>query len=126
MKIFKKGHLIVLLISLFIASCTTLTHTERTKLEEIKAKGIQIPHEQVKHPGVAGALNVLPGFGNFYLAAGEYGDSSQWLYGFLNLLFWPVSVVWAIPQGAIDAGILNKRHTVYYYTYGEGKKEIKE
>jgi len=122
-----KKVLLIILASIFLfSSCTTLSHTERTKLEELKAAGIKIPHEEIKNPGAAGALNILPGFGNFYLAIGDYGDSSHWLYGFLNLLLWPVSIIWAVPEGAIDAQNLNKRHTVYYYTFGSGKKELEK
>lgn len=113
---------IMLLLSC-LTSCTTLSSMERNKLEELKSQGIRIPHEQVKHPGTAGALNILPGFGNFYLAMGE-GDGSHWLYGFLNLLTWPYSIVWGIPEAAIDAGTINERNTVYYYSYGPGKQEL--
>ena len=67
----------------------------------------------------------MPGFGNFYLAIGT-NEGDQWLYGTLNLLLWPVSVVWGIPEAAIDAGNINKRNTAYYYTYGAGAKELKD
>lgn len=120
---------VVLVTSMFLlsclTSCTTLSSTERNKLEELKHQGIRIPHEQVKNPGTAGALNILPGFGNFYLAMGE-GDGSHWLYGFLNLLTWPYSIVWGIPEAAIDAGTINERNTVYYYSYGPGKQELEK
>lgn len=45
------------------------------------------------------------------------------LYGFLNLLTWPISVVWGIPQAAVDAGRINERELIYYYTFDEGGKE---
>ncbi|MDX9788912.1 MAG: hypothetical protein RBT11_19205 [Desulfobacterales bacterium] len=80
----------------------------------------------VKHPAAAGVLNILPGFGNFYLASGT-DESSQWLYGFLNLLSWPVSVVWGIPEAAIDANTINKKETVNYYTFDiKGKQEFEQ
>ena len=104
-------------------ACTTLSHSEETQLRELKSYGIR-QTEETKSPGLAGALNVLPGFGNFYLAAGT-DESSHWLYGFLNLLTWPVSVLWGIPEAAIDAGNINKREMVYYYTYDPtGKAEL--
>lgn len=69
-------------------------------------------------------LNILPGGGNFYLAAGT-DESEQWLYAFLNLLTWPASVVWGVPEAAIDAGNINKKATVEYYTFDKvGKEEF--
>jgi hypothetical protein len=89
-----------------------------------KAYGISPTDQAVKNPGAAGALNILPGFGNFYLAAGTT-ESEQWLYGFLNLLCWPISVIWGIPEAAIDASTINKKETVYYYTFDpRGREEF--
>ena len=68
-------------------------------------------------------MNILPGFGNFYLAVGNGGDSSYYLYGALNLLFWPISVLWGIPEATIDANRINERELIYYYTFEEGGKE---
>jgi hypothetical protein len=85
------------------------------------------PDEQgTKNPALAGALNLLPGVGNFYLAVGS-GESSQWAFGGLNLWFWPFSVVWGIPSAAIDAGTINKKMTLDHYRYTRwGKKTLKE
>jgi len=114
----------ITILSLFLlASCTSLSTLEKTKLAELEAKGIRVPHEEVKNPGAAGALNFLPGFGNFYLAIGT-NESEHWAYGFLNLLFWPISIVWSVPEAAIDATTINKRNTVYYYSYGPGVQEL--
>ena len=79
--------------------------------------------ERPASPAGAGALNLLPGFGNFYLASGNGGDGGHYLYGFLNLLTWPISVVWGIPEAAIDAETINERELVYYYTFDESGKE---
>lgn len=118
----KKLTALVLLLSL--ASCTTLTTLEKHKIAELEAQGVRVPHEEMKNPGVAGGLNVLPGFGNFYLAIGT-NESEQWAYGFINLLLWPISIVWGLPEAAIDADNINKRNTVYYYTYGVGKDTLR-
>ena len=104
--------------------CTHLSRSDEITLRELKSYGIRSNEIRVKHPAVAGGLNLLPGFGNFYLAVGTE-ESEQWLYGFLNLLTWPLSVLWGIPEGAIDAGTINKKETVYYYLYDvQGKKEF--
>lgn len=57
------------------------------------------------------------GFGNFYLASGNGADSSHWLYGLLNLLTWPLSILWGVPEAAIDANRINEREMIYYYRY---------
>ena len=69
-------------------------------------------------PLLAGVLNILPGVGNFYLASGNAADSSHWIYGFGNLLLWPMSVIWAVPEAVIDANNINKRDMLDYYRYG--------
>lgn len=114
----------IFLLFISIAGCINLSRTEKNMLQELKSHGISETEVKVKHPATAGALNILPGFGNFYLAIGTE-ESSQWLYGFLNLLTWPFSIIWGIPEAAIDAENINKRETVYYYTYDQsGKKEL--
>ncbi len=114
----------LLALTLALSGCVSLSRSEKEMLRELKSHGISPTAERVKHPGIAGGLNVLPGFGNFYLAAGT-DAGEQWVYGFLNLLFWPISVVWAIPEAAIDADIMNKKETIYYYKFDrEGKEEL--
>ncbi len=112
----------LLLAACIFSGCVHISKSDRMFLREIDALGLP-EAEPVKHPAVAGGLNLLPGFGNFYLAIGtEYQD--QWLYGFLNLLLWVPSVVWAVPEGVIDANSINKLETVYYYRIDPlGKKE---
>jgi hypothetical protein len=107
-----------------LTGCISLSQTEKTKLAELQAQGIRVPEETTKHPGAAGALNILPGFGNFYLAIGT-NESEQWIVGFMNLLFWPLSILWGIPEAAIDANTINKRETIYFYEYGPGKEKLK-
>lgn len=109
-----------------LTGCVSISRTEQIKLRELKSYGIKETEVDKKHPGLAGALNILPGFGNFYLAIGT-DESSQWLYGFLNLLTWPISIIWGVPQAAIDAVAINKKETIYYYTFdNEGKIELEK
>ncbi len=119
--------LILVTLSIFyLCSCTTLSKSEKTTLRELRTYGIMPNEIKVKEPAVAGALNILPGVGNFYLAIGT-DESSQWMYGTLNLLVWPFSIVWGIPAAAIDADTINKKETVYHYTYDRlGKSELEE
>lgn len=117
---------IALLTVIIICGCTHLSGQERNQLQELKAKGVDVEHgsdfDAPANPAAAGALNLLPGGGNFYLAAGNGGDSSHWLYGFLNLLTWPVSIIWGVPEAAVDANRINERELIYYYKYT--KKEL--
>jgi len=113
-----------ILIASISTGCVSLSPSDASKLNELRALGINEEAVVKKSPGAAGALNILPGVGNFYLASGTR-EGSQWTYGFLNLLFWPLSVVWSIPQAAIDAQTINKMETVYFYTYDpEGKRQL--
>ena len=116
-----------LILGFFIAcvcSCISLSRGEKETLQELKSYGIQGGESECKTPAVAGLLNILPGGGNFYLAYGT-DEAGQWTVGFLNLLTWPYSVVWGIPQAAIDANTINKKETIYYYKFdSEGKNAL--
>ncbi|MCM1324431.1 MAG: hypothetical protein NC218_09910 [Acetobacter sp.] len=126
-----KKLILMLALCITISGCTSLSMTERNTIQSLKSKGITVDKpagnwERPASPAGAGALNILPGFGNFYLASGNGGDGGHYLYGFLNLLTWPLSVVWGIPEAAIDAGTINERELIYYYTYNEaGKQALK-
>jgi len=106
-----------------LPACISLSQSDETVLRELRSQGVR-EDVQKKDAVTAGVLNVLPGFGNFYLAVGT-DEGSQWLFGFLNLLLWPISPIWGIPEAAIDANTINKKETVYYYTYdANGKAEL--
>lgn len=122
----------ILILVCMISACTTLTRHEQNELRNLKAQGITVDkpvgsYEKPASPGFAGVLNILPGIGNFYLASGNAADSSQWLYGTLNLLTWPISILWGIPEAAIDANRINERELIYYYQYDKlGQKELEK
>lgn len=104
------------LILLMLNACASLSPVEQAQYQSLEKdlKVAQLQEVEKKSAGAAGALNVLPGFGNLYL--GQPG-----LFA-VNLLTWPISPVWSVPQAAIDAGNANKKHTIAYYNYGEGKE----
>ncbi len=109
---------------MLLSACTSLTLQERHTLRGLKAEGITVDTpagnwERPANPAAAAALNLLPGVGNFYLASGNGAQSDQSLYGVLNLLTWPISVLWGIPEAAIDANRINERELVYFYTFEE-------
>lgn len=77
---------------------------------EISANGWEKPVS----PLLADVLNILPGCGNFYLSS---EDERQGNYGILNLLLWPFSVVWGVPQAYVDSKTLNKRDLASFYQH---------
>ena len=84
-----------------LAGCTTMSRSDKAMLRELEGYGISPTEQELKHPALAGGLNLLPGFGNFYLGIGT-DESEQWLYGALNLLLWPASILWGIPEAVIN------------------------
>jgi hypothetical protein len=116
----------LLLVALSGPGCVTMSEHQRDKLAEVKAAGLRVDRIQAKNVVLAGALNLLPGFGNYYLAIGS-DETPQWLFGTLNLLIWPYSVVWGVPEAAIDAYTMNKKATADYYEYNpSGIVELEE
>ena len=113
---------IIFISMILLSACTHLTASEQHQLRELKSQGIDVDHAQANwqkpaSPATAGVLNLLPGIGNFYLACGNGAQSEHALYGVLNLLTWPISILWGIPEAAIDANVINQRELIYYYTY---------
>ena len=110
--------------------CVSLSYTEKQELRYLEANGIDVDHgrggfDAPNSVTAAGLLNVLPGFGNFYLMFGRGNDGVQGVYGVLNLLLWPISIVWGAPQAAIDAHTLNQRELLYFYHYEKsGRTEM--
>ena len=127
-----KKLLLFALCTVILSGCTTLTRQEHMQLRELQSQGITVdkPVGNFEKPAsslTAGALNLLPGIGNFYLGTGNAAESSHVLYGVVNLLFWPLSILWGVPEAVIDADNINKREMLYYYTYDEqGKQALKK
>ena len=127
-----KKIILFIICIIVLSGCTSLTRHEQNQLRELQAQGVTVDrpvgnYEKPVSGVAAGALNLLPGVGNFYLGTGNAAESSHILYGVLNLLFWPTSILWGVPEAAIDADNINKREMLYYYTYDEnGKKELEK
>jgi hypothetical protein len=127
-----KKILLFVICTVMLSGCTSLTRQEHNQLRELQGYGITVDrpiggYEKPASGVTAAALNLLPGIGNFYLATGNAADSSHVVPGVLNLLTWPLSILWAVPEAAIDADNINKRELLYYYMYDkQGKKELKD
>ncbi|MBI9018313.1 MAG: hypothetical protein JEZ07_13755 [Phycisphaerae bacterium] len=120
----KLAFLILLAVFMVInTGCVSLSPAEKIGYPILKNAGLTEEHDNNSMPALGGILNILPGVGNFYLAAA--GDETpQIAYGVVNLLFWPISVVWGIPEGIIDGAALNKRKVYTYFKFDpRGKKE---
>lgn len=114
--------------TMLLSACTSLTYQEKSTLRDLKAHGITVDTpaghwEAPAKPAAAGGLNLLSGIGNFYLAAGNAGQSEQYLYGVLNLLTWPISILWGVPEGVVDANRINERELVYFYNFDESGRQ---
>ncbi|MDR2902028.1 MAG: hypothetical protein LBU87_02835 [Lactobacillales bacterium] len=78
----KQKMIMTALLALGLAGCSGLNAYEQERYTALNRKGISVdkPVETwipPANPGTAGVLNVLPGIGNFYLAAGDEGESAH-------------------------------------------------
>ena len=106
------------MIALTLGGCVTLSAQDEKTAQELKSYGLKPSWTQPKNVFLAGFLNVLPFAGNLYLSAGKDCDADQVSYGVLNFFFiYPISILWAVPQAAIDAHTLNKKAFVDYYSF---------
>lgn len=113
-----KMFLVVALLA--TTGCASMSGYDQVRYQKLQAKlqKCELPELTPKSSATAGLLNILPGVGNAYL--------KQWELFALNLLLWPYSIVWGVPQAAADADNYNKQKTLNHYTYGFGKEELSE
>lgn len=109
-------------LTIWLTGCVSLSYQEKIELMKLQQKGIDATvsangWDKPASPALAGFLNLFPGFGNFYLGSGDAAEGTQIGYGIANLLLWPLSVVWGIPQAYSDADTINKRNLVFFYQY---------
>ncbi len=119
----------VLLVTLaLIASsgCASVRPESKAILMEARELGLRSHPVDESSPALAATLNILPGIGNIYLAStSEY--KGNWGLFALNLLLWPASVVWGIPQAGLDAATWNEQASADYYQHNKfGKAEMEK
>jgi len=101
--------IIVLLGAVAISGCaTTLTSQQKLEYHDYQAKGLIV---QEKNPGTGAALGILPGGGSFYARA--YG------WGVVNLLMWPLSILWDPVSGYEGSVTIN-----YYATKASAESKM--
>lgn len=86
----KTVRVMVLLLCLVpLSNCVSgLNRMQKDELVAYKAKGLKV---EEKKEGLAAGLGFLPGVGSFY--TGNVG------YGIVNLLSWPLSILWEPVSG---------------------------
>lgn len=87
-------------VILFSGCATKITSIQKNELESYKAKGQYV---ETKSTGTATALGLLPGGGSFYTE--NYG------LGVINLLLWPLSILWDPISGHDGAEMINYHAT---------------
>jgi len=117
-------NLIFILLALFLLQgCASMDHTELARFDELQASGVVC--DEVVNAPTAVTLNLLPGFGDIYLATGDYANEGNWGAFALDFLMWPISIVWAMPQANMTANSINKKDCIYRnrkYVTGTSKR----
>lgn len=108
----KCAHAVTALLLATLVSCASVNSTQDRELRTWQAKNLEVKE---KDPGLAAGLNVLPGIGDFY--NGNVG------YGVVNLLTWPLSILWAPVGGAEGAKEVNYFATKAYVEELENNKK---
>ena len=88
------------LIALTTGCATGLNSAQESELASYRARNLAV---EEKSPGLAAGLGLLPGGGSFYGRA--YG------FGVVNLLLWPISILWDPVSGHDAAEMLNYQAT---------------
>ena len=83
-------------LSLMTGCATGLSSIQEREYNAMQAQGVLV---EEKNPTTGAVLGILPGFGSFY--AREPG------YGFVNLLFWPLSILWDPVSGYDGSKTIN-------------------
>lgn len=96
-----------------MVSCSSLNSYQKSELKEWQANDIEV---QEKNPSTAAGLNVILGIGDFY--NGNIG------LGVVNLLTWPVSILWAPIGGSTGAEEVNYYATKRQVDIFEKNKKI--
>jgi hypothetical protein len=88
------------MIMLCSGCASGLNSHQKAEFKHFEARGQAV---EEKNPGLGAALGLLPGGGSFY--GREYG------LGVVNLLFWPVSILWDPISGHDAAQSINYQAT---------------
>jgi hypothetical protein len=79
----RAGQLVGMIVCCILAGCNSLNTIQEQEYHSMRAEGLLI---EEKNPTVAACLGVLPGCGSFY--------TGQYALGALDVITWPVSILW--------------------------------
>ncbi|WP_025562661.1 hypothetical protein [Psychromonas sp. SP041] len=99
---FIKGMTLILAIVVLSGCVRGLNSIEKKEYAAFERDGVLI---EEKNPTTGAVLGILPGFGSFYV-----GQPS---YGLVNLLLWPISILWDPISGYDGAMSINYDVTKY-------------
>ena len=57
---------------------------------------------------------------------GNGADGTQTIYGVVNLLLWPISPIWEIPQLVIGSKTINERSLIFYYEHKKNGWKVRK
>ena len=107
--------------TLLVVGCASVRSESKAKLQEAREYGLPTDKVENVSSGAAGALNILPGFGNIYLECNQDEKTVNWVLFTVSLLTGPFSILWGVPQAAIDADSINKQAMVDYYMFDKNR-----
>lgn len=89
-----------MLIAMMVAvpGCSSLNAIQESDYQKMKSEGVLV---EEKNPALAACLGFLPGCGSFY--------TGNYVLGAVDLVTWPVSVLWDPIAGYNEARVLNYR-----------------
>lgn len=106
--------LAVVMVGVLGVGCATgLNSMQKQEYMEYQANGLLV---EEKSPGTAAALGILPGGGSFYTR--NYG------LGVVNLLLWPISILWDPISGHDGAESINYYATKAMISYNMSKDAL--
>lgn len=113
MKLILQLFAIVMVGILGVGCATGLNSMQKQEYMEYQANGLLV---EEKSPGTAAVLGILPGGGSFYTR--NYG------LGVVNLLLWPISILWDPISGHDGAESINYHATKVMLSYNMNKEAL--
>ncbi len=96
-------HAVVVGLGLLLTGCSSLTCIEQCEYQKMQAEGVLV---EEKNPTLAACLGFLPGCGSFY--------TGNYVLGAVDVVTWPVSMLWDPIAGYNEARVINYRASQVY------------
>lgn len=89
---------VVLGLCFMYTGCSSMTCIEQCEYNKMQSEGVLV---EEKNPTLAACLGVLPGCGSFY--------TGNYVLGAVDVVTWPVSMLWDPIAGYNEARMINYR-----------------